>query len=149
MENTLNKIHWLSEPAKAGVFQLSADARELARAAAAAGLMVIYVDIHHAHDKEDFLDEVSRALRFPEKLSADWSAFAGGLKDLSWLSAKGWVVILEKCKHFCGGHGHEATQALDAMEAAAEHWRGQGKPFWTLIGGPDGWKSGWPDMPST
>ena len=53
MENTLNKIHWLSEPAKAGVFQLSADARELARAAAAAGLMVIYVDIHHAHDKED------------------------------------------------------------------------------------------------
>ena len=58
MENTLNKIHWLSEPAKAGVFQLSADARELARAAAAAGLMVIYVDIHHAHGKEDFLDEV-------------------------------------------------------------------------------------------
>jgi len=67
--------------------------------------MVIYVDIHHAHDKEDFLDEVSRALRFPETLAADWSAFAGGLKDLSWLSAKGWVVILEKSKHFCGGHG--------------------------------------------
>ena len=35
------------------------------------------------------------------------------------------------------------------MDAAAEHWRGQGKPFWTLIGGPEGWKSGWPDMPST
>ncbi|TMH49933.1 MAG: barstar family protein [Betaproteobacteria bacterium] len=110
--------------------------------------MLIYVDIHHAHDKEDFLAEVSRALRFPEKLTADWSTFAGGLKDLSWLSAKGWVVILEKSKHFCGGHGDEATEALDAMDAAAEHWRGQGKPFWTLIGGPDGWKSGWPDMPA-
>src|SRR2546428_613666 len=27
MENTLNKIHWLSEPAKAGVFQLSGELR--------------------------------------------------------------------------------------------------------------------------
>src|SRR3989441_2668957 len=94
MENTLNKIHWLSEPAKAGVFQLSADARELARAAAAAGLMVVYVDIHHAHDREDFLAEVSRAPPFPEKVTADWSAFAGGPKELSWLSPKGWGVVL-------------------------------------------------------
>jgi len=139
---------WLTRSPDAGVFQLAGDARELARAAAAAGLMVIYVDIHHAHHKEDFLAEVSRALRFPDKLSADWGAFAGGLKDLSWINAKGWVVILEKSKHFCGGHGHAATEALDAMDAAAAHWRAQGKPFWTLIGGPDGWKSGWPEMPS-
>src|SRR5467141_1291273 len=73
-------VEWIKDAAKAGVFQLGADARELAGAAAAAGLMVIYVDIHQAHDKEDFLAEVSRALRFPEKLTADWSAFAGGLK---------------------------------------------------------------------
>ena len=147
MENTLNKIHWLSEPAKAGVFQLSADARELARAAAAAGLMVIYVDIGHAHDKEDFLADASRAMRFPASFAGDWSAFAGGLKDLSWLQAKGWVLILEKSKHFCGGHGREFKEAMQAMAEAAEHWRGQDKPFWTLIGGPDGWRSGWPDMP--
>src|SRR5258708_37069130 len=130
------KAEWIKDAAKAGVFQLSADARELARAAAAAGLMVIYVDIHHAHDKEDFLAEVSRALRFPGKLSADWSAFTGGLKDLSWLSARGWVVILVKSKHFCGGHGDEATQALDALDPAAQHWPGQGNAFWTFIGGP-------------
>jgi hypothetical protein len=142
------KAEWIKDAAKAGVYHLTADARALAGAAAAAGLMVVYVDIHHAHDREDFLADASRALRFPEKLAADWSAFAGGLKDLSWLSAKGWVVILEKSKHFCGGHGHEAKEALAAMADAAEHWRGQGKPFWTLIAGPDGWKSGWPDMPA-
>src|SRR5258707_118277 len=124
---------WIKDAAKAGVFQLSADARELARAAAAAGLMVIYVDIHHAHDREDFLAEVSRALRFPEKLTGDWNAFAGGLKDLSWLSAKGWVVILEKSKHFCGGHGREATGALGALDAAPPHRRGEGQPLLTLI----------------
>ncbi|HEY6239597.1 MAG TPA: barstar family protein [Burkholderiales bacterium] len=138
---------WIKDAAKAGVYQLTADARELAGAAAAAGLMVVYVDIHHAHDREDFLADASRAMRFPEAESASWDDFAKGLKDLSWIEAKGWVVILEKSKHFCGGHGHEAKETLAAMDAAAAHWRGQGKPFWTLIAGPDGWKSGWPDMP--
>jgi hypothetical protein len=142
------KSDWLKDTAKAGVFHLAADARELAGAAAASGLMVIYVDIGHAHDKEDFLADASKAMRFPERLSADWDAFAGGLKDLSWLPARGWVVILEKSKHFAGGHGGEFKDAMQAMAAAAEHWRAQGKPFWTLIGGPDGWKSGWPDVPS-
>src|SRR5258706_14829191 len=122
-------MHWLSEPAKGGVFQPAGAARELSGAAAAAGLMVIYVDIPHAHEKEDFLDEVSRALRFPEKLTADWSAFAGGLKDLSWISAKGWVVILEKSKHFCGGHGDGGTEGVGAIDRGAQHLRGPGTPF--------------------
>jgi hypothetical protein len=142
------KADWLKDAARAGVFQLSADARELASAAAASGLMVIYVDIDHAHDRNDFLEEASHAMRFPENLAADWEVFAGGLKDLSWLPSKGWVVILEKSKHFCGGHRSEFKDAMEPMVAAAEHWRGRGKPFWTLIGGPDGWKSGWPEMPA-
>jgi len=141
------KGDWLEDAARAGVYQLVGDARELAGATAEAGLAVVYADIHHAHGREDFLAAVSRALRFPPKLAADWDGFAGGLKDLSWLPAKGWVVVLEKSKHF-HGHGHEFADALAAMDRAAAHWRAQGKPFWTLIGGPDGWKSGWPDMPA-
>ena len=142
------KGDWLKDAARAGVFHLSSDARELAGAAAASGLMVIYVDIGHAHDKEDFLADAAKAMRFPERLSGDWSAFAEGLKDLAWMPSKGWVVILEKSKHFAGGHAREFKETMAAMIAAAEYWRTLGKPFWTLIGGPDGWKSGWPDLPS-
>jgi len=138
---------WLKDAAKAGIFHLSGDARALAGAAASAGLMVIYVDIGHAHDREDFLADASKAMRFPERLCADWNAFSSGLKDLSWIPAKGWVVILEKSKHFAGGHGGEFKQAMAAMSSATEHWREAGKPFWTLIGGPDGWKYGWPETP--
>ncbi len=141
------KADWLKDAAKAGVFHLSADPRDLAGVAASSGLMVVYVDIHHAHDKDDFMAEASRALRYPEQAGASWDSFALGLKDLSWMPAKGWVVILEKSKHFCGGHGNQFKDAMAAMAAAADHWRGQGKPFWTFIGGPDGWKSGWPDLP--
>ena len=142
------KADWLKDASNAGVFHLSADPRDLAGAAAASGLMVIYVDIHHAHDRDDFMAVASRALRFPDQAGASWETFALGLKDLSWLQAKGWVVVLEKSKHFAGGHAREFKDAMGAMIAAADHWRAQGKPFWTFVGGPDGWKSGWPEMPS-
>jgi len=42
--------------------------------------MVIYVDIHHAHDREDFMAEASNALRFPEQAGASWESFAVGLR---------------------------------------------------------------------
>jgi Barstar (barnase inhibitor) len=138
---------WLKDAAKAGVYHLTADAREFAAAAAAAGLAVARVDIGHAHGKEDFAALAAQAMNFPEARAADWTAFTGGLEDLAWLPAVGWVLILEKSRHF-HGHGHEFADALAAMDGAAVHWRAQGKPFWTLIGGPDGWKSGWPDMPA-
>jgi barstar (barnase inhibitor) len=138
----------LADPANAGVFHLGADARAAVRAAASAGLLVAYVDIGHAHDKEHFAEHVAEALRFPDGVEAGWDAFATGLSDLSWLEAKGWVVILEKSKHFCAGHRHEFEDAMRVMADAAAHWRGRGKPFWTLIGGPEGWTSGWPEMPA-
>ena len=142
------KADWLKDASKANVFHLSADARELAGAAASCGLMVIYVDIGHAHDKEDFLAGTAEAMRFPQDRNWSWDDFGTGLKDLSWMPSKGWVVILEKSKHFAGGHASEFKAAMAPMAAAADHWRAQGKPFWTFIGGPDGWKSGWPEMPA-
>ena len=53
-------------------------------------------------------------------------------------------MILEKSKHFCAGHRHEFEEAMEVMAETSAFWREQGKPFWTLIGGPDGWSSGWP-----
>lgn len=138
----------LLDASRAGVFHLAEDARELAQAAADAGLLAVRLDIGHAHDKADFIAHVSRGMKFPDWFGGNWDAFADCLKDLSWLPAAGYVVILEKSKHFCAGHHHEFEEAMDIMAEAAVHWRAQGKPFWTLIGGPEGWNSGWPALAS-
>ena len=149
----MNMAHWLNRHPQAGVYHLTADPREFAAEAAAAGLAVYRVDIGHAHGKKDFLDLVAKAMQFPDWFGGNWDAFADCLKDLSWtesadLRVKGWVVILEKSKHYCAGHRHDFEEAIGALADAAEFWRGEGRPLWTLIGGPDGWKSGWPDMPA-
>ena len=140
----------LQSPQRAGVYHLSADPRELAASAAACGLAVYRIDIGHAHDKKDFLAHLARAMGFPASFGGNWDAMADSLKDLSWTDPKvaGWVVLLEKSKHFCAGHHHEFKEAMDIMAEAAEFWRGQGRPLWTLIGGPEGWSSGWPEKPA-
>ena len=134
--------------AQAGVYHLVGDPRQLAQSATEAGLQAVRIDIGHAHDKEDFFGDVARALQFPASFGNNWDAFADSLRDLSWLPASGYVVILEKSKHFAAHHKHEFDEAVDVMKEAADHWKKAGKPFWTLIGGPDGWDSGYPRMPA-
>jgi hypothetical protein len=91
---------------------------------------------------------VAKALAFPASFGGNWDAFADSMRDLSWLPGKGYVIILEKSKHFAAAHKHEFDEAVDVLKEAATHWKAQGKPFWALIGGPDGWDSGYPKMPS-
>ena len=146
-----SKSHWLADPARAGVFHLTADARQTAEAAAAAGLAAYRIDIGRAHDQAEFMEGVSQALLFPGWFGHNWDALADCLKDLSWLDTKdktvGFVLVLEKSKHFAAAHRHEFELAMDLLAETADYWRGEGRAFWALIGGPEGWKSGYPGMP--
>lgn len=149
---------WLQDVKRAGVFQLVGDAREFSSEAASAGMLVYRVDIDHAHGKKDFLARVSKAMNFPVHFGGNWDAFADCMKDLSWTEAgsqgpapshaRGWVLVLEKSKHFAAGHKAEFAEAMAVLAEAADFWRGHARPLWTLIGGPDGWQSGWPAMPA-
>jgi len=136
----------LSDSSQAGVYQLDREAWEVAAAAGAADLACFRIDIGHAHDKADFLDHISKMLGFPQWFGGNWDALADCLKDLSWLPGKGWVVVLEKSKHFGAGHKHEFDEAMQLMAEVTEYWRPQDRPFWTLIGGPEGWNSGYPAL---
>lgn len=137
----------LSDSGQAGVYHLRRDSREVAKAAETAGLACFRIDIGHAHDKGDFFDHVSKAMRFPAWFGRNWDALADCLKDLSWIPGKGWVVVFEQSKHFGAGHRQEFEEAMDLMAEIADFWRPQDRPFWTLIGGPEGWNPGYPPMP--
>lgn len=142
----------LTDPARAGVYHLNREPRDAAAIAEAAGLACVRIDIGHAHDKAGFIGYLSKAMNFPSTFGNNWDALADTLKDLSWYpggaSGKGWVVVLEKSKHFCAAHHHEFEEAMDLMAEVSASWKGDGKAFWTLVGGPEGWHSGFPDLPA-
>ncbi|MEK7361918.1 MAG: barstar family protein [Pseudomonadota bacterium] len=146
MSNFLEQL--LKDKDKAGVYLTGPDTHLVAEAAQAAGLALWRVDIGHVHDKQGFTGLVAKALAFPERFGGNWDAFEDCLGDLSWHPAPGYVLLLEHGKHFGAGHKQEFVTAVEVLDGVAEYWQGQGKPFWAIVSGPDGWDAGLPPLPS-
>lgn len=137
----------LGNSKQCGVFHLASEPYEAEREAKTAGLAVIRMDIGHAHDKMEFLDHIAKGLKFPAHFGKNWDALNDCLCDLSWIDAKGFVLIFEKSKHFGAGHKHDFEAAVEVLRATANAWQAKGKPFWAFIHGAQGWDSGLPKFP--
>lgn len=146
MSNSLEQL--LKDKDRAGVYLTGADTRLIADAALAAGLALWRVDIGHVHDRHGFTALVAKALAFPQWFGGNWDAFEDCLGDLSWQPAPGYVLLLEHGKHFGAGHKQEFVIAVEVLDAVAGYWQVQGKPFWSIVSGPDGWDAGLPPMPA-
>ncbi len=145
MSSSLEQL--LKDKDQAGVYLTGPDTRLIAEAAQAAGLALWRVDIGRVHDKQGFTGLVAKALAFPDWFGGNWDAFEDCLGDLSWHPAPGYVLLLEHGKHFGAvEHFHRGGELL-LMAGAAEYWQGQGKPFWAIVSGPDGWNPGLPVFP--
>lgn len=140
--------HQLADAAACGVFHLAREPYEIERAAREAGLACHRIDIHHAHGKNDFLALLAKAMAFPDWFGGNWDALADCLTDLSWQTAPGHAIVLEKAKHFGSGHVEEFNAAIEVLQHAAACWRDAGKPFWVFIHGAQGWDSGLPKWPA-
>jgi RNAse (barnase) inhibitor barstar len=138
----------LAQAPACGVFHLACEPYEIEREAKAAGLAFARMDIGHVHHKEELLGHFATAMAFPAHFGKNWDALHDCLTDLSWLPATGYVVVLEKSKHFGAGHRHDFDAAIEVLRSIVDTWRGQGKPFWMFIHGAQGWDSGLPRWPA-
>ena len=138
----------LQDTDKAGVYLAGPDTRLIAEAAQAAGLALWRVDIGRVHDQQGFTRVGAKGLAFPQWFGGNWDAFEDCLGDLSWHPASGYVLLLEHGKHFGAGHKQEFVTAVEVLDGVAQYWQGQGKPFWAIVSGPDGWDAGLPSLPS-
>jgi hypothetical protein len=112
----------LMDPARSGVYRVTR-ADELLDALRGSKLAVATVDL-----RQPVFEAFARALAFPDWFGGNWDALEDCLTDLSWREAGGHVVILE---------GHDASGILiDVLDAAAQFWAGQGKPFFGIFVDP-------------
>jgi len=92
------------------------------------------VNLAQVTDKDAFLEVVGQALSFPEWYGRNWDALADCLTDLSWMAADGYVIVLEHSDAFAQAAPADFAMALSIFQAAADTWREDGVPFWTLVG---------------
>lgn len=118
----------------AGVYHMPLDGEDaLIEGALHNGFEVFRVDLAHAHNKEEMLEAIGKAMDFPEWFGANWDALLDCLADLGWRPAEGYVVILEHCDGIHGLAEADFVHALQVFEAAANEWREQGIPFWCFV----------------
>ena len=125
----------LSRPERAGLFRMPY-AADLALEEGAESLAypVHRINLAQVTDKETFLAAVGRALDFPDWYGHNWDALADCLTDLSWMAADGYVIVLDHADAFASANPTDFATALSIFQDAADTWREDGIPFWTLVG---------------
>ena len=129
----------LRDPQRAGVYQTTLDAEEIVAAAKTLDLPAYKLNVGKARGKSGLLEHFAKVLRFPDYFGNNWDALNDCLTDLSWLDAKGWVLILLNGNRFARDNQAAFDTAVEVLNSAADHWRGQKKPFWVFIQAQAGW----------
>jgi len=125
----------LPRAASAGIYHMPF-AADLALEEASESLdyPMLRVELARVTDKDGFLEAVGKALDFPDWYGHNWDALADCLTDLSWMPADGYVIILDHADAFASASPPDFATALSVFQDAADTWREDGVPFWTLVG---------------
>jgi len=83
-----------------------------------------------------FFDGCARALAFPGWIGHSWTALADGLADLSWLPARGHVLLWERYGALAASDGRAWRRAYETLEGAvAARVRYAVPPLYVLLRG--------------
>jgi hypothetical protein len=113
----------LQDPSRSGVYRVASDV-EVVDAVRGSRLKVYHIALQGS--KEALLSRIGKALSFPSWFGGNWDALEDSLKDLH---GDGHVLLFR-------GEAPELDMLLDVLGAAAEFWKGEGRPFFAVFVDP-------------
>ena len=119
----------LSDASKSGVYRTSRS-DEILDATRGSTLCVARIELAGAADKEALIGRIAKALAFPEWFGGNWDALEDCLSDLSWLTAGGYVLLIEGA---ADAPLVERGTLVDILESAATSWVERGRPFFAVF----------------
>lgn len=136
----------MADAAHCGLYRLPADGASAPfRAASALGFTHRILELRGIRNKQEFLALAARDLAFPDWFGFNWDALQDCLTDLSWLPARGYVVVLAHCDEFRAAAPDDFDTLMQVFVTAANFWRSQAIPFWVLL---DTGLGGVPELPA-
>lgn len=124
----------LADPAQAGTYFVDVRDREaLVEAGSGLRFSVLPVDLRGCADAHAALLGIAETLRFPEWFGENLDALSDCLNDLSWLSAEGYVVVLEHTDDWRTQDPESFETAVEIFNEAAARWAEDRVPFWAFV----------------
>ncbi|HEY9130380.1 MAG TPA: barstar family protein [Dyella sp.] len=128
----------LNDAASNGVFFVTQDdIAALDRAAQSTSLRTLSIDLHDCTDKASLLRHLDDALHFPAGFGGNWDALSDSLRDLSWLRAKGYLLLIVHAETLRDADEAEFDIFLDILDEAAESWHAASVPFFACVALPE------------
>ncbi|HET6554580.1 MAG TPA: barstar family protein [Dyella sp.] len=121
-----------------GIFFVTSDDLEpLAEAAGMQGLRVCRVNLADYTGHDALYDRLTQALRLPADFGRNWDALADSLRDLSWLKATGYILLLDHAEGMRDTHEEDFDTLLDILEESVDYWQDAGSPFFVFFALPE------------
>ena len=97
--------------------------------AAEANVRLLELDGTAIEGKEQLLDAISKRFEFPDYFGGNWDALEECLRDLGWLDAAGYAIVMEKGETFWQRDAELAGMLVRTWIDAAAPWVEKGVPF--------------------
>jgi hypothetical protein len=92
------------------------------------GFCALQIDLAGIQEKRELLAKIASAMKFPDSFGMNWDALIDSLRDLSWLSPKGVLVVLENSRDLWG-QPTVSGPLVESWLLCAEFWGQDGVPF--------------------
>jgi hypothetical protein len=98
-----------------------------------AGFALFEADLKGVKGKQNLLNALAVAAKFPQEFGANWDALADALCDLSWNEANGYVLLLRNASDTLGLSANDREIAMDIFADTSVYWRQHNKAFWIFF----------------
>jgi len=92
-------------------------------------IRLIELDGTKIADKNALMAAISEGFEFPDYFGGNWDALDEVLRDMGWLEAKGYAIVMEKGEAFWRHDADLAGKLVKAWTDAAGTWIEKGVPF--------------------
>ena len=83
--------------------------------------------------RAEMFTALAAAFQFPDYFGRNWDAVYDCLTDLSWLSAAGFVLVLDGSDRFAAHEPEQWRIAMKVLRDVCAFWRPLSRPFWALV----------------
>ena len=92
------------------------------------GFRVVTVDGEQCRTKTTALVEFAARLDFPPYFGHNWDAFEECLRDLAWMPAPGYVIVVNRAENILTESARDYSTFIDILSSAGEQWASPRSP---------------------
>ena len=133
----LDALNDLLDDETGGVFFLPRheSPRDVQAAAKRAKFAFFHIEGKNISRKEQLLNHVATALRFPNYFGGNWDALEECLTDMEWVDAPGYLIYFDNIDGLLAAQPDQFETFVEICRDAVGSWKEDGTPMVILLSG--------------